>query len=545
MKTKILSICLIIIFVIISCASEEKKEFVVIGIPNDIETINPLYSFSVAEATISELMFLSLIESNWDSTKGEIEYKPMLAKSWEWGNGKESLIIELRDDVFWSDSVKCTIDDVIFSFDIYSDPKIKSRAFGYFEKFYADENGYINTYKTFEKISNNKLKINFKKDSNPDLFEIDYPILPKHYFEKFQREEIATINVTESLVTNGPYKFEKWEKEQLVVLIKNDVSFLLNESSIPKFVFKVIPEYKTRITQLSNGEIDLLELIQADDIKSLKELNEIKVVPIIGREFDFIGWNNIPPKSYPKITPHKLFGSAKVRQALTYALDRDVVIDEYLNGYGQIALSPVSPLFKTITNNSLKSFMFNPKLAKKMLAQEGWLDSNNDGIIDKEGVEFAFTMHIPSGNPRREFAASLFKNNLKSVGIDMTIEINEMGVFMDNIFAKQYDAWMAGWGVPIPLNLKISWYSNFEETPLNFASYRNSKVDSLFDKLEKINSSKEKTEIYKNIQTILNDEQPYSFLYWVDNISAHNKRVKNVSISPLGPMHGCWDWSIE
>ena len=79
-------------------------------------------------------MFLPLLEKNWNSTIGEIEFKPMLASSWEWVNGKESLIIELRNDLIWSDSVKCTIDDIIFSFDIYSDPKVKSRAFGFFDK---------------------------------------------------------------------------------------------------------------------------------------------------------------------------------------------------------------------------------------------------------------------------------------------------------------------------------------------------------------------------------------------------------------------------
>jgi len=546
MKKKIITISLFILFLFVSCSNEESRDFVVIGIPNDIETINPLYSFSVEEGNITELMFLPLLESNWNSEIGEIEYKPILASSWEWGSGRESLIIQLKNDLLWSDSIECTIDDVIFSFDIYSDPKVKSRAFGYFDKFYTEESGKIDITKTFEKLGNNKLKINFKKDSKPDLLEIDHPILPKHYFEKFKREEIATINVTESLVTNGPYKLDRWEKEQVVVLTKNDVSFLLTENSIPKIIFKVIPEYQMRINQLIHGEIDLMEDIKTDDMEVLNENVLLKVVPISGRDFDYIGWNNISPENYEKseIIPHKLFGSAKVRQALTHALNRSVVTEEYLNGYGQLASTPLSPIFTSLYNSTITPLLYNPKLATKYLLEEGWSDSNGDGTIDKHGVEFEFTLHIPSGNPRREFAASLFQNNLKAIGIDMTIETNELGIFIDNLFSKQFDAWMAAWVVPIPVNLDISWYSDLSKTPLNFPSYQNSEVDELLNRLSSVENV-EKSDIYSEIQMILYNDQPYTFLYWIDNIACYNNRIKNIEIDPLGAIKHSWKWTIN
>ena len=546
MKKKLIPIYLFISFLFISCSNEESKDFVVIGIPNDIETINPIYSFSVEEGNITELMFLSLLESGWDSSIGKIEYKAMLAKSWKWGSGKESLIIEIRNDIIWSDSTKCTIDDVIFSFDIYSDPIVKSRAFGFFDKFYTEENGKINISKTFEKLEDNKLKINFKKDSNPDLLEIDHPILPKHYFENYKREEIATLNITETLVTNGPYKFERWEKEQLIVLAKNEDSFLLNKNSIPKIVFKVIPEYQMRLNQLTHGEIDMMEDIKTDDMHGLKENKNLSVVPISGRDFDYIGWNNISPEHYQNsvIKPHKLFGSAKVREALTYALNRSVVTEEYLNGYGQLASTPLSPIFTKIYDSTILPLRYSSNKAKEILLAEGWSDTNGDGTIDKDGVEFEFTLHIPSGNPRREFAASLFQNNLKAIGIDLIIESNELGIFIDNLFSKQFDAWMAAWVVPIPVNLNISWYSDLSNTPLNFASYQNKELDKLLNRL----SSAEKEDeviLYNEIQKILYEDQPYTFLYWIDNIACYNNRIKNVEIDPLGAFKHSWNWAIQ
>ncbi len=546
MKKKFISISLFISFLFISCSNEESKDFVVIGIPNDIETINPIYSFSVEEGNITELMFLSLLESGWDSSIGEIEYKPMLAKSWEWGSEKESLTIEIRNDIIWSDSTKCTVDDVIFSFDIYSDPIVKSRAYGFFDKFYTEENGKIDISKTFEKLEGNKLKINFKKDSNPDLLEIDHPILPKHYFENYKREEIATLTITETLVTNGPYKFERWEKEQLIVLAKNEDSFFLSKNSIPKIVFKVIPEYQMRLNQLTHGEIDMMEDIKTDDMHELKQNKHLSVIPISGRDFDYIGWNNISPEHYKNavIKPHKLFGSAKVREALTYALNRSVVTEEYLNGYGQLASTPLSPIFTNIYDSTIIPLRYSSTKAKEILLAEGWSDTNGDGTIDKDGVEFEFTLHIPSGNPRREFAASLFQNNLKAIGIDLIIESNELGLFIDNLFSKQFDAWMAAWVVPIPVNLNISWYSDLSNTPLNFSSYQNKELDKLINRL----SSAEKEDeviIYNEIQNILYEDQPYTFLYWIDNIACYNNRIENVEIDPLGAIKHSWNWTIQ
>lgn len=546
MTLKQILILLLLASVLLSCFAEKEKDYVVIGIPSDITTLNPLYSFSGEENNITELMFLSLLKSNWNFEKGSIEYKPMLAKSWKWTDENSSVIIELRDDVFWSDGVKCTIDDVIFSFDIYSDPIVKSRALGYFENFYTEENGKINVAKSFEKLDSNKLKINFRNNSNPTFIDIDHPILPKHYFNRFDRDKLATINVTKLLVTNGAYQLDKWNREQVVVLKKNEKSFLINKNSVPKIIFKVIPEYQMRLNQLTHGEIDLMEDIKADDIKELKHNLSLNVVPISGRDFDYIGWNNISPKGYSnsQIIPNKLFGSARVRKALTYALNRNIVIEEYLYGYGQLASTSVSPIFSSVYDKSIIPFVYNPELAKDILQEEGWYDSNKNGIIDKDGVEFTFTLHIPSGNPRREFAASLFQNNLKSIGVDMIIESNEISSFIDNLFSKKFDAWMAAWVVPIPINLSVSWYSDLSQTPLNFVSYQNEELDILFDELDDSNQT-EKILIYKRIQDILYKEQPSTFLYWIDNIVCYNKKIKNIKIDPLGAVRYCWGWKLE
>jgi len=547
MKKKSIVASFLLILIIFSCTSQNNRNNVIIGITSDVESFVPLYAFSVEEGNITELLYLSLLQYKWNSDIGEAEFQPMLASKWSWDEKKETLSIMLRDDVYWSDGVKCTVDDVIFSLDLYSDPDVQSRALGFFDKYYTDEDGHILVDKSLVKISDNELQIKFKSGSHPDLFDIDHPIIPKHVFENIRRSKINVDEINQNPVTNGPYKLKKWDRDQAIILEKDTTSFLIDENSPGQIIFKVVPEYQIRLTQLQNGEIDLMEDIQTDDIEKLKSNGSIKVVPISGRDFDYIAWNNIDPKKFSEdgsIVKNVLFGSANVRKALTYALNRKAVIDEYLSGYGQLAVGPVSPIFKNIFDTSVKPYEFNPEKAKELLSNEGWKDSNGDGTIDKNGIEFAFTLHIPSGNPRRDFAASLFKNNLLAIGIDMTIEQNELGTFIDNLSGKKYDAWMAAWVVPIPINLRISWYSELEETPFNFVSYQNKEVDKLLDKIRN-GSSKNVKEDYQKIQKLIHGDEPYSFLYWVDNIVSYNKRITQIDISPLGSVRHCWKWRVN
>ena len=544
MRSKTYLLISVFLASIFACSPIKNNDSIIIGIPSDVETLNPLYAFSVEEGNITELSYLSLIESSWDSSKGEIKYSPMISKSWDWDSEKNSITLTISDDILWSDSVMLTIQDIIFSFDIYSDPKVMSRVFGYFDNFYTFENGQIDTSKTFDVLSKTQLKINFKQGTKPSLTDIDFPILPKHFWGKYNRADLPNIAI-DKYVTNGAYFVDTWDKESAIVLRKNVNSFLVTKSSIEKIIFKIIPDYQNRISQLLSEEIDLMQDIKTDDIQNIRANSNLIVKPVAGRDFDYIGWNNISPSDFEngKIVPNKYFGDSAVRNALTIALNRAVVVDEYLNGFGSVAQSPVSSIFKTIYNNQLSEIKFNLDVAKIKLEENGWVDSNGDGTIDKNGNEFEFTLHIPSGNPRREFAASLFQNNLKSIGIDMNIESNELGVFIDNLFEKKYDAWMAAWVVPIPINLKVSWYSDLDSTPLNFASFRNKKLDLLFDKLDYATEN-DKIEIYKSIQKVLYQNQPYSFLYWIDNISSYNKRMKNISIDPLGSVKHCWDWEL-
>jgi peptide/nickel transport system substrate-binding protein len=543
-------VCTIIALICFSCSNSknESGKRVIIAIPADVTTYNPMFASSVNEGNISELIYLSLVEFNWDQGRGDITTEPMLAKSYEWSSDSLSLIVHLREDIFWSDGVQFNADDVIFTYDLYSDPKAQSKFYGMFKNYYVKDDLSIDIGKSFEVLSPFKIKINFHKNSAPSLFDVGYPILPKHIFGKIPREGLANAEENLKPVGTGPYKLSAWEKNQSIKLVGNEKSVLYNKSVIPELIFEIVPDYNSRINKLKSGEIDFAEEIKPIDVEELNKSGNIKIELQKGRSYDYVGWNNIDPDIYgknKKIFPNKFFGTSNVRKALTYAIDRKTILEEFLANYGEAAVGPIAPIFKNSIDQNLKQYPYDPEKAKEILEREGWKDSNLNGIIDKNGREFSFTLVIPGGNPLRKFTATMIKDDLKAIGIDVTVETVEPQVFWSGVFAKKYDAWVAGWMVPIPLNLKPYWHSDLKNNAVNLVSYQNKEADRLLEKAESKISKDELNKTYKEFLSILYDDAPVTFLFWKDNIVAYNKKISGVAVSPLGVVHKCWNWSIS
>src|SRR5262249_46918403 len=216
----------------------------------------------------------------------------------------------------------------------------------------------------------------------------------------------------------------------------------------------------------------------------LKNSSTVDVMKLGERFYDALNWNNIDETEFAKskgkhIIPHPLFGSARVRRALTMAINRKEIVDSYLEPYGREAIGPVSPLFRWAYNDSLQPLRFDPKGAAALLAEEGWKDSDGDGILDKRGTKFSFVLKIPSGNQIRATIAAIVQNQLRGLKIDVKIEQVERSVFWGDLAEKKFDACIAGFNVPLQMQLDLMWGSDLEKAPLNLVSFRNRRVDEI------------------------------------------------------------------
>ena len=544
-KTLKLLLFPLIFLIIISCNSNQSNvsSRIVVGISADVQTFNTLFAFSYEESAIADLLYPGLLDFRWNEEKCELDSYPMIAKSWQWAKDSLSIRFFLRNDIVWSDGEKLTSADVVFSYDVFSDPEVQSRLYGTFNQLFTESDGHIDIENTFKVISPYEFEMYFPEASVPDLVKLIVPVIPQHFFNKISRDQLANHESNFNPVSSGAFKFKKWNRNQTIILEADSNSFLFTHGQAAELVFKIVPDYTSRILQLKKGDIDLLELVKVEDVDELKAEKKLEVVKLIGREYDYIGWNNVKLNETSK--PHKLFGSSDVRKALSMAINRKEILDEYLLGQGELTASPVSPIYKSAFNDKVKPYEFNPGEAKKLLALEGWKDEDRNGILEKGNEEFKFKMFYPVGNPLREYAAVVVKNSLKSVGIEVAIEKMELGAFINNLYERKLDSWMAGFGVPIPLDLKPYWYSDPNIGVLNFQSYSKSEADKILDQLDTKLSSERKKELIKELQKIIHQDEPVTFLYWTPNIIVYNTRIKNLKITPYGVLVHCWEWTLN
>lgn len=544
-KTLKLLFLLSLSLLIIACDSKKSTDNnrIVIGISADIQSFNSLFAFSYEESAIADLLYPGLLDFKWNDEKGKLDPYPMIAKSWQWAEDSSYIRFSLRDDIHWSDGNKLNAYDVVFSYDVFSDPELQSRLYGIFDQFFTESDGHIDIEKTFKIISSVEFEMHFPENSIPDLVKIVVPVMPEHVFKNISRDQLENHESSFNPVSSGAFKLKKWDKNQIIILEADSSSFLFTSGQAAELVFKIVPDYTSRILQLKKGDIDLLELVKVEDLAELKTEKSLTVVSSIGREYDYVGWNNVELDEPSK--PHKLFGSSNVRKALSMSINRKEILEEYLLGQGELAASPVSPIFKSAFNDKVKPYEFSPDEAKELLSLEGWKDEDRNGILEKDKEEFKFKMYYPVGNPLREYASVVIKNNLKSIGIEVTTEKMELGAFINNLYEKKLDSWMAAWGVTIPLELKPYWYSDPNIAVVNFPGYNNSKADRILDELETRISAERRNILFKEFQEIIHQDEPVTFLYWTPNIITYNKRIKNLSITPYGVLVHCWEWTLN
>ncbi|NNL20753.1 MAG: hypothetical protein HKO83_05390 [Ignavibacteriaceae bacterium] len=543
-KFKYVIILITLGLVLFSCSDkkEQGENKIVIGIQADVQTINPMYAFSLTEGNVVDLLFLKPAKEIWNKTLGKIEFEPMLADKWEWNDDSTSIKFYLRDAIYWSDGKPITAEDIAFTFNVYSDPEVNSRFFGLFGDFFLKDNNQIDSEKTFNIISPKELAINFPENASPDFLDINLEIIPKHIWSQYSRDKFESAEVNFKPVTSGAFKLEKWEKESFISLVRDSSSILFDPDYLQKIVFKIIPDYKTRIVELKTGSIDLLDNVKSEDLSELNDADNLIITSLRGRDYDYIGWNH---RDTEENLPNRFFASPEVRKAMSFAINRKEIVESYLGKFGEICKGPVSPMFKLYYDSVLETYNYNPARAKAILKENGWTDSDNNGVLEKGSLEFKFDIYLNSGNPRRNYVSQIVKNNLNAVGIAVIIKELETGVFIDGLFNRQFDAWMAGWTIPVPVDLNPYWNSDPEVGFLNFSSFQSEEKDRILEQLQEKLSEKEKIKLYKKLQKIFKEDEPVTFLYWFDNIIAYNKQISKIGFSILGLVKNASEWSVN
>ena len=526
------------------------RSAVVVAIEGDVDSFNPLFAEDITAGEINDLLLPALVSSDFDAKSGQLNYAPLLARSWEYAHQHRDIIFHLVPGARWTDGQPVTARDVQLSFELYGDPEVASVRQASVDNL-RPTSGNQDIRRGIEVKDDSTVVFHFVKAYAGQLFDAGLPILPAHIFQERSRKTLRTDPVNKTPVGFGPFTLSRWTALQEIVLQANPESVVPYPAKLSRLIFRVIPDYRTRLAQLESGEVDLVSGLRPEDADRIaRESNQVEIISTPGRDYDFLGWNNIDtgtpagsPGAKPK--PHRLFGARNVRQALTMAINREELVHAYLGTHGQVAFGGISPLFRWAYNDSLKPLPYDPQRARLLLEQEGWKDTDGDGILDKDTMRFSFVLKVPAGSQLRTVVATAVQHQLRQIHIDMRIEQVERATFWQDVTARKYDAFLAGFSVPLQMQLEDLWGSDLDKHPFNLTGFRDARIDKILVAAGILSTETDGAALWKEFQKIIQEEQPCTFLYWINNIVAVNRRVHGTHIGVLGTTHRAWEWHID
>lgn len=474
---------------------------------NDYSSINPaLYE----HGEINSLIFSGLTARDKDNkiTAG-------LAESWEYDKDTFVYTFHLRKGVLWHDGKPFTSKDVKFTLGAIMNPDNASEIASNYEDITA-----------IETPDENTVKITLKA---PNVAMLDYltiGILPAHLLDG---KDLASDSFNQSPVGTGPYKLTEWDFGQSIVLEKN-TNYYLGEPKIERIIFKIVPDTKARALQLKSGELDMAQ-ITPQDAEEFKKGDRYQVYNMNTSDYRGILYNF----NNPLFRDHR-----ELPAALSYAIDRQPIIDSVLLGKGKVAYSPLQ--MSEYNNPDIEKYDYNPEKAKSLLQAGGW-KQGADGIYEKDGTRLAFTINCSEGDQVRVDMANICAQQLREIGTDVKVAVNAQTNW------ENQESYLIGWGSPFdPDDHTYKVFGTNKGS--NFSAYSNAKVDELLKKARETDITADRLKYYRDFQTELAKDPAYTFIAYVDAIYVTDKNISGITENTVLGHHGVgifWnvaDWAI-
>lgn len=395
-------------------AAQASKDSVVIAIATEMDTLDPTLGWGHGNSPILQS---TLIRYN-----AHMELEGDLAADWSVSEDGLSYTFTLRQDAYFNDGEKVTAEDVVFTINKCIADLISA------DLSYAEKAEILDDY---------TVKVTLRTPVSFFLNTVaSIGIVPQHAYDE------ATYGNTPT-VGSGPYSFVEWRRQEQLILKANE-NYYGGKPAIENVTIVFMDE-DAALAAVKAGKVDAAcsaatltqSEIEGYRILSLPSTDNrgltLPMAPDTGA---------LTPGGYPmgnNVTCHK-----ELRQAMTYGIDRQLVADVVLNGYGRPAYSENDGM---PWNNPETSIETDIACAKSLLADNGWADTDGDGIVEKDGVKAEFTALYPAGDSVRQAVGLATAQQLQALGIRMNVE----GVSWDELAKRMFsDAVIMGWGAATP-----------------------------------------------------------------------------------------------
>jgi peptide/nickel transport system substrate-binding protein len=523
-------------------APAPERQALVIAIDSDVSSLNQHFAASSLDAFVSDPLGWNLCYPTLRD--GALVHQPGLAYTWQRSADGLQLELELRDDSRWADGRPVTPRDVVFTFELAADPRVGS-SLGSAAELLRAQDGVEAGEGTV------RFHLAQAHDSAALLGAIcGVVILPEHLLGSVEPGALRDHPFNRAPVLNGAWRVKAWEPDAWIRLepapagtVPPDLTPRLDD-----LVFEVVPEYGTRLLALKAGNLDLMADVRVADADTLaSEHPELRLHRRGPRSLVYVGWNHWVPGS-ERSQPHPLFADRALRHALAQVVDVDRIIGDLFTSasdgerYARRAVGAITPALAQTYPPDLEPIGHDPAAAQRTLDALGWVDTDGDGVREKDGQPLRFELLTRATTKPRAQAAVYLQADLAAAGVQLDIISLERGAYFERLFAGDFDAVLGGWTASMYVDPAPLWHSK-PDARFNFIGYANPAVDAAIARGQAAEGA-ERAAAHRDMQRLIHQDQPYLFLYWADEIVAVHSRFEDVRIDLSAPWRDLHRWHV-
>lgn len=454
----------------------------------------------LVDILVDKTIYSTLVK--YELRNGQIQVVPDLAESWTANATLTEYTFKLRRGARWHDGQPVTAEDVKFTIDAQLNPKVNAGFAGVVSAI---------SQATVVDPATVKFTLKYPYASLPVMLGYNIAIVPKHLLEGQDLNQ--PVQFIQHPVGSGPFKFKAFAQDSHLEVEANK-DYYGGAPMLDGIVFKVITDGNSRLAQLKAGEIDFT-VIDPPQVPAVQGAPNLAVRRAPQVNYYFFAINHDQPK----------FTDARVRQALSYAIDRQAIVTNILKGDGRVATGPINPLLGSYYNANVESYKYDLGKAQGLLAEAGWKKGPDGVLVNAKGEKFTLLFNGPKGYPVMEQVITYAQHQYQRLGIAVTLDIVDWPVHLKKYHDRQYDLLMEWWITPPDPDLYDHYYSGSSN---NWWSYKNATVDKLVVAARSEPDAKKRTAMYQELQAVIAKDVPIVYLYYPPELQAMNTRTQGL-----------------
>lgn len=464
----------------------------------------------------SEVIAL-LISDGLVAYDASLEMRPVLATSWDLSADGRTVTFHLRKGVRWQDGRPLTARDVVFTIRKVLEPATEARNW----------RPHFESLASLEAVDDLTVRATYAEPSADFLEAWRIPIVPEHLASKDR--DFLTGEFARRPIGCGPFRLARHEPGQLLVLEANP-DYWAGPPAIERLSFRIVPSDRTTYEALLRGDLDLYVGVSPDLWReSAGSPRAAHLARFVYSRLSVwqVSWNLDGSNPF--------FTDPRVRRAMVLALDRERFARQATHGMAVPAATTYHPATPW-ADPGVRPWPYDPLESKRLLGEAGWTDSDGDGVRDREGAPFRFTLLLPaSPQELADRIAVWTQQSLAAVGVRMEIEKLDPRAFFERRRAHAFQATMSSFVLtPSPDQFEL-YHSSAREGGMNYGGFSDPEVDRLLEEGRRTFERGRRKEIYFRLQRRLHELEPISCLFhWVSPV-LHDSRLQGIERSAIGP----------